>query len=58
MKPGDLVFWTHEYTGERHILYVLEVRKDGKVKCLFPYGAYQYADPSRLELFEKYKESK
>ena len=51
MKQGDLVWWTHEYSKERHILYVLELREDGKVKCLFPYGAYYYADRERLELF-------
>ncbi len=55
MKPGDLVIWTHEFTGEKYILYVLGMQSDGKVKCLFPYGAYHYADPERLEIFEKYK---
>ncbi len=56
MKPGDLVIWTHEFTGEKHILYVLGIQDDGKVKCLFPYGAYYYADMDRLELYEMYKE--
>ena len=51
VKQGDLVWWTHEYTKERHILYVLELCDNGKVKCLFPYGAYYYADRERLVLF-------
>tara|TARA_B100001094_G_C17772800_1_gene595880 strand:+ start:403 stop:600 length:198 start_codon:yes stop_codon:yes gene_type:complete len=58
MKSGDLVWWTHEYTKERHILYVLEVLDDGKVKCLFPYGAYYYAEPKRLEIFERTEDRK
>ncbi len=49
------MIWTHEFTGEKYILYVLGMQSDGKVKCLFPYGAYHYADPERLEIFEKYK---
>ncbi len=52
MKQGDLVWWTHEHTRERHILYVLEVCENGKVKCLFPYGAHYYSDRERLEPFK------
>lgn len=52
MKQGDLVWWTHEHTNEKHILFVLEICKDGRVKCMFPYGAYYYADPKTLEPFK------
>jgi hypothetical protein len=52
MKVGDLVWWRHQYTKERQILYVVEICDDGKVKCLFPYGAYYYADRERLKLFK------
>ena len=30
---------------------MLELCENGKVKCLFPYGAHYYCDRERLEVF-------
>jgi len=55
MKEGDLVLWTHEYTKEQTILYVVEIVDDEHIKCLFPYGAYQTMKKTRVRIYEKYK---
>ncbi len=55
MKQGDLVLWTHEYTREQTILYVVEIIDDEYIRCLFPYGAYQTMKKTRVKLYENYK---
>jgi|14_taG_2_1085336.scaffolds.fasta_scaffold01604_11 hypothetical protein len=52
MKVGDLVNWYHEYTGERSILYVTKIIDGETVRCLFPYGAHQDINRSRLTMFK------
>lgn len=58
MKVGDLVLWKHEYTGEMQILYVVEEIDKNTIKVLFPYGAYQTVQKSRVTLFNNYKKEK
>lgn len=57
MKQGDLVIWTHEYTRERVILYIVEVVDDEHIRCLFPYGAYQTMKKTRVKIFDAYKKT-
>ena len=57
MKQGDLVLWTHEYTREDLILYVVEVIDDEYIKCLFSYGAYQTMKKTRVRAFDAYKDN-
>lgn len=52
MKVGDLVNWYHQYTGERKILYVIEIIDDETVRCLFSYGAHQDIKRDKLTLFK------
>ena len=49
------MLWTHEYTREQTILYVVEIIDDEYIRCLFPYGAYQTMKKTRVKLYENYK---
>lgn len=57
LKQGDLVLWTHRYTREDTILYVVEIIDDQYIRCLFPYGAYQTMNKNRVRLFDDYKDN-
>ncbi len=57
MKVGDLVEWIHEYSGERKILYVVEIIDEETIKCLFSYGAHQVMKKTRVRVFNDHKKT-